>query len=249
MYHIPAWIVVTTPPLYLFLFAIGSVGILWTVCKRGLALWRTDAELKDLIFLGLFAGPIVAVAALHSILYGGWRHLYFVYPAFLLIGVRGWQTVWTTGPAPVLRRGLLVVVTLAGTLGTAGWMWRAHPLQNVYFNVIAGTNVRAKYDLDYWGLGNRLALETILARDSRPSISVGPASETPVENSFDMIAPAERARLRKPSEGQNPDYLIDNYYGGRIVDDATIARDYALFDEHKIDGEVIFAIYRRKDGG
>jgi hypothetical protein len=248
-HYILTWITVTTPPLYLLLFVAGIGGIFWNLARSGARLWRSEAELQDLIFVALLAGPIVVVAALQSVLYGGWRHLYFVYPAFLLIAVRGWQSIWTAGPWPVLRRAAVTVVTLIGTIHVAAWMWRAHPLQNVYFNALAGANVRASYDLDYWGLGNRLALEHILKNDPRTSISVGAASETPVENAFAMIAPVDRKRL-KPADGiDRPDYVIDNYYGVRALDEATVVRDYDLFYEHKIDGEIIFSVFRLKPAG
>ena len=245
--YVPVWIALTTPPLYLILFAAGLGSILRTLIGRGTALWRGGTELQDLVFVALFAGPILSVMLLHAVLYGGWRHLYFVYPAFLLIGVRGWQAIWDMGPWPLLRRAVLVAATLASTISVAGWMWRAHPLQNVYFNFMAGPNVRAKFDLDYWGLGNRMALEYILGHDPRPSISVGPASETPVENSFDMVEPSLRQRLRQPGDAALPDYLIDNYYGVRPVGAETVARHYSTFYEHKIDGEIIFTIFKLKE--
>jgi hypothetical protein len=43
----------------------------------------------DLIILGLFIIPIVTVITLDSELYDGWRQLYFIYTAIILIAVRG----------------------------------------------------------------------------------------------------------------------------------------------------------------
>jgi hypothetical protein len=41
---------------------------------------------------------------------------------------------------------------------------------------LAGSNWKARYELDYWGLGNRQALDYILEHDDRPFITVSPDS-------------------------------------------------------------------------
>ena len=58
---------------------------------------------------------------------------------------------------------------------------------------------RARFDVDYWGLANRQALEYILGHDSSPEITVVADSETPLESAIDMIELAERRRLRSPA--------------------------------------------------
>src|SRR5262249_34061928 len=111
-HYAPVWIAITTPPLYLVLFVVGAAAILWRLATRGLALWEGDEELQDLFFLGLVVLPIAAVIVLHSVLYGGWRHLYFIYPAFLMIAVRGWMVLWraASGSRPASARRALVAV-------------------------------------------------------------------------------------------------------------------------------------------
>ena len=46
-------------------------------------------------------------------------------------------------------------------------MIKDHPHQNVYFNFLAGKNIQTKFELDYWGLSNKQALEYILKNDSK----------------------------------------------------------------------------------
>lgn len=245
-HYVPVWLSITTPPLYLGLFLVGAVAILYRLASRGLRLWNGEAELQDLFFLGLVVVPLVAIVVLQSVVYGGWRHLYFVYPAFLLIAVKGWHLLWNASPAWPIARAALVLATALSMLHVAAWMWRAHPLQNVYFNVLAGSNHKARYDLDYWGLANRMALEYILRHDPSPTITVGADSETPVHSAIDMIAPADRRRIREAGAGEVAGYVITNYHGDKESDESRRRRGYELFHEIVVDGEVVLSIFKRK---
>ena len=41
-------------------------------------------------------------------------------------------------------------------------MIKHHPFQNVYFNMLAGKEIEKKFEMDYWGLSNKQALDYIL---------------------------------------------------------------------------------------
>ena len=188
--------------------------------------------------------PVVAVIGLQSVLYGGWRHLYFIYPAFLLVAVRGWQVIWSSAKVWRPLRPAFAAVTALLLLLVAAWMVRAHPLQNVYFNAFAGRDLRARFDVDYWGLANRQALEYILKHDSSPVITIVADSETPLESAIDMIEPAERGRLRMAGDGETARYLLTNFHGDRQTDETRRARGYLPFREIAVDGEPVLAIFR-----
>ena len=83
------WISITTPLLYLALFGVGAYATSRQILARGMKLWQDDGEFQDIMFFGLFCAPISAVVLFHSTLYDGWRQLYFVYPAFLLLANQG----------------------------------------------------------------------------------------------------------------------------------------------------------------
>jgi hypothetical protein len=245
-HYIPVWLSITTPPFYLALFVVGTTAILWRLAARGWRLWQGDEELQDLFFLGLVVLPVLAVIVLQSVLYGGWRHLYFIYPAFLLVAVRGWLWLWNAASTSRALRGGLVLVTALSLVHTAAWMWRAHPLQNVYFNALAGSNLKARYDLDYWGLANRMALEYILRHDPGATIVVHADSDTPLQNTIDMLTPAERRRLKVADAGEPARYVFNNYHGFKEPDLSRYQGGYDLFYEIVIDGEVILSVFKRR---
>jgi hypothetical protein len=181
---------------------------------------------------------------------GSGQHLYFIYPAFLLLAMKGWVSLWGDDLVWTVRKSLLAVVTAISIVYTAAWMWQAHPFQNVYFNALAGTGLRSRYELDYWGLANRKALEYILRNDQSEVITVR-ADSTSLKTSFYMIDARDRKRLRYSDD---PRYVITNYRlvkvpddsKYKVPDDAKYAEDYDLFYQIKVDDEVILSAFRRK---
>ena len=250
-HYIPVWIGITTPLLYLLLFVIGAAATLVQVARRHVTLWKGDAELQDIVFLGLFAAPILAAIVTRAVLYDGWRQLYFLYPAFILVATKGWVILWQVVRYRLALRPLLGVATAVSIAFTVAWMWRAHPYQNVYFNDLAGKNLRTRFELDYWGLANRRALEHVLGVDKSPIVYVRNDAVTPLYFGFNIIDSAGRARLRYSSGGDTQDYVFSNYRFARPTDntdqsDARYAKDYDPFYRIEVDGETILSVYRRK---
>lgn len=249
-HYVFVWIGLTTPLLYVVFFAVGTGATLRGLVASRLALWRDRSEMQDLLFLGMVLVPILAVVALKSVLYDGWRQMYFVYPAFLLVALRGWVAVLAWRPTVVsslLWRGGVWSLTGVCVLFTVSWMVRAHPFQNVYFNALAGSNHRAVFELDYWGLSNRRALEMILASDKSERITVWRGSGTPLPYSLMMLKPEQRRRLNI-TEGDLPgdaDYVLTNYRWDR-TGQLNLQRDYVLAHQIVVGGEIINSVYQRK---
>jgi hypothetical protein len=240
------WISITTPLLYLALFLVGTYSICGQILVRRMRLWENDGELQDVVFLALFFAPIIAVILFRSVLYDGWRHLYFVYPAFLLVGTKGWVALWSIRSTRKLYKAILVTLTIISILLTATWMCKAHPLENVYFNYLAGRNPRARYDLDYWGLANRAALEHIVRLDHSPVVNVWAESMAPLWISVLMLNSGDRSRVRIDNVRRAPYYVFDNYRNVKDADTAKYDGEYEPFYERKVDGEIVLSVYKWK---
>ena len=157
-YYVPAWILITTPLVYL-VFLFTGLGITLRTALAHLRagkLWTDRLTQMDFVQLGLGCGPIIVVILLGSTLYNGWRHLHFVYPSLIFLCMVGFDRSRTSFPrfAPML---LACGVTLV-----AKDMIRMHPQQQVYFNeLIAGSPLVRRFDMDYWGVGYRQAFERL----------------------------------------------------------------------------------------
>ena len=153
-YYIPGWIAVTTPPVDLCFVVLGVVGVTYRRLRGlpKLRLWTSREGMMDLAMLGLAVGPLVAVVVLNSTLYNGWRHMHFIYPPLLFLGM--WAVVRTGrwmkwAPAGYVLAGI-------GLLATVAQLYRLHPYQQVYFNGLApSAPTGLTYDMDYWGLAFR----------------------------------------------------------------------------------------------
>lgn len=246
-HYILTWIVISTPLLYVALFLVGAIDTLRALISRLWRLWGNDAELQDLIFLGLVVSPILAVIYLHSVLYDGWRQMYFLYPPFLMLALKGWSVLrHHTYRHQIVGRFIKPALNLllgASLLWTALWMYRAHPLQNVYFNALAGSDVKSRFDVDYWGLGNRIAVEHILRDTADAYASIWTPSYPKLWITKHILSPLDRRRLIEVgSLKESPQYIVQTYRMDH--EDYVKNHGYEIVKSFAIDGQTIFTILR-----
>ncbi|MBF0099692.1 MAG: hypothetical protein HQK77_02180 [Desulfobacterales bacterium] len=176
--YIPTWILITTPALYTSFFFTGIFYILSDVVKPPFHIYTNKAQKINLVFLSLCLFPLLAVIFLKSTVYDGWRHLYFIYPSFLLIALTGfvklieYAKLNLKGLRYHIFNSILSISIIYSLISTALFMITYHPYQNVYFNFIAGKDISKKFELDYWGLSYKQALEYILTTDQKNKINI-----------------------------------------------------------------------------
>ncbi len=202
-HYIPAWIGITTPVVYSVLFITG----LFFVIKNSFASFKSTFMLHSVLFM-LFT-PVVAIIVLNSSLYDGWRHVFFIYPFFLIIAVYGFSQVFQIIKNMMIKK-LIVVITVLSMAYTIIVMIGIHPFQNVYFNVLAGNNLRQRFEMEYWGLSYKQALEYILAHDKSDQIHIT-AANLPGYLNFYCIPAEDRMRLVKDKDINSGNYFITNF--------------------------------------
>ena len=255
-WHYPIiWILITTPIFYTLLFLIGFFFIFLRLIKRLLKIekndsytdmWRSKKELHDIIFLFTFLIPLFSVIILNSSLYDGWRHLYFIYPSFLMISLQGLNLVKTI----FFKKKNLIInfSTIILLLPTFYWMVLNHPLQNIYFNFLAEKKFNKNFDMDYWGISNKTALEYIAQRTNKEA-NVYNLNTSDLELSKKILIKKNRDLIIITYNLNEANYIINSYRdwnGSTNPLDYTVPSNFEIFYEIKVDDVVINTIYKKK---
>jgi hypothetical protein len=216
-HYAPIWIAITTPLIYLASLVLGVPAIV----ARLLQDWRRPepaAGVFPLVVLAWLTLPLASVIALRSVLYDGWRQLFFIYPALLLVAMHGILVVFGA-----MRRGWaswLVriaaaaagIVAVANVAGVVRFMVEAHPHSHVYFNSLAGgvAGARFRYEMDYWGLSYREGLEAIVRHDRDALIPFFAAEPSGAWNA-QALPFADRRRLLAVDAVEKAKYFLGAY--------------------------------------
>ena len=196
-------------------------------------LWRGNKERMDIIFFLIFYFTLFLIIELNSVLYGGWRHLYFIYPCLLFISIRGLEYI-----SRKFSSKYFLILIISFLLYTGIWMIKNHPYQFVYFNKLAGKNVINNFDLDYWGTSNKNALTYITANDKRDKLKIYVSSNSPYHISLVLMDKNDRKRLEFVDNKNNANYLVTNHYyqrGNPLAMKEKLKKEFELFKEFKVD--------------
>lgn len=89
---VPVHLVSKTPLLYVALAGIAILTLVVTSVRNPRKILTEDRSI--LLFLLWFILPVFAVITLHASMFDEWRHLYFVYPAFLLLAASALRSIF-----------------------------------------------------------------------------------------------------------------------------------------------------------
>lgn len=192
--YIPVWFGITTPIPYLVLGALGICFLLYTVFKAPLHALRENKLTEQLFYLACLVLPVAAAIIMQSVLYGAWRHLFFIYASFVLLAVFGASrllaykcTKWLT------------IATMFGTfIFSVYTIVQLYPLSQVYFNKLVDKTpgkLGKTFEMDYWGASYRSAFEYLLANNPADTIFVSVATGPGVFN-HRMLPPKHKQRLQ-----------------------------------------------------
>ena len=212
--YFPNWFLISNPELWLIAGFTGFVLIAVAFIRKPIDYIKSTPERNFILYLLCFAAPIFSVLALHSVIYDDWRHLYFIYPSFILMALYAINRLLATGLfAKKNYRLALEGICVLQVLGTGWFMVKNHPFQQVYFNNLVSHNdeyLRKNYEMDYWGVSNLQALKYVLDNDAGRNIMVSTIYPDIMQNNVDMLEEEDRNRLKivHPDSCQ---YFITNF--------------------------------------
>lgn len=214
-HYIPVWVAITTPIIISLLFIIGIIKLSINLITAKINNFMNDLWFYfAIIWIGL---PVFAVVLLKSVLYDGWRHLYFIYPAYLLISIYGLRILLNSRLSlNISEQQYRFVVYLFFILGLSEpiiFMMTNHPFEYVFFNRLAGkdySEIKQDYEMDYWGLSYFNAFKDLLALDDKNKIKVLVEND-PGDFNILMLPPEDESRLILVDDYEEADYFVTNY--------------------------------------
>jgi len=119
-----------------------------------------------LLFAALF--PILYIIYKKSTVYDTWRHVFFVYPFWVIMAALSVHIIQSFFTAKL--KWIPPAVAILGLLPTMIWTVSAHPHQYVYFNALIGGPKGAfgQYDLDYYLVSGKASAEWVLKHVPKP---------------------------------------------------------------------------------
>jgi hypothetical protein len=240
-HYIPVWIIITTPILYVILFAFGAILITIDFYKKR---QFNFVVIQDTLFLGLIVGPIFMVVVLESVLYDTWRHLFFIYPFIIVIATIGWSGISVKEDSKKNFLRIKIAVTSILLAQSAIWMYSNNPNQNLYFNALAGNkSLEQKWEMDYLGLSNKEGLNYILSRNPERQVSVAVVSFTAFDMSLKALPAKYLDKLVVVPIEEQPDFIVNNF---RLRDSEFMGKPgYELWKEFKVDDSKYLEIWKR----
>lgn len=250
-HYLPVWILITIPVSYMFLFFLGVSNQLFEMFYKSnkFHLSPFKKQINFIVFLWFFL-PLVILISENVIIYDEWRHMYFIYPAVVLISLNGLISI-----KPVLKNkfkfsknaiskvSILVYFFLVVDFSnTVLFMIRNHPHQHVYFNRLTGSIANAKkyFHFDYWFMSGFKAIDYILQNDNSSNILVKTKNHWVTPLLFLKLNKSDLSRIRQASDKD------DRYYFLAFEDEINPVIDFKYMPVHSImvDDASLVIIYK-----
>ena len=128
-----------------------------------------------------FIFPVFWIIYTGAHLYGGWRHISFMYPPMVAAGGLGYHALseWISKKIKKSSTNIVHIFVLIGVIGMLyspiRHIIKNHPYEYVYFNEIAGGTKKAygQYELDYYYHSTRAASEWVIAHAEKSGLETG----------------------------------------------------------------------------
>lgn len=207
--YIPTWFSISNPIVYLFLGFSGLLLFVFYLLKDIIRFNLKGIDKNNLLYVFSFLIPVFVVIYLKSVLYDSWRHLFYIYPAFILLAIYFINYCYKTK-----FKSVTFIFTYISIVASGLFMIIYFPFHHVYFNAFVSLHqeeyLRKNYDLDYWGVSYNKSLEYILKIDKRDTIYIC-APNPPCEVNIMMLPEKDQKRFVFRDFFSKPDYYITNY--------------------------------------
>ncbi len=235
------WMLLTLPEIYLLLFAIGLILFTIQIIRKRLELSTQDLFIG--LSLVLLAFPLVFRSLKGSVVYDGWRHMYFVYPFIVILAVYAIDQLCRVQRA-ALRYGTIALSVISVT-DSLMEIAKRHPFEYVYFNHIAHAMyhpVYTQFEMDYWGVGYKQAIEHLMHQyPGKDSVTVA-FQHYPGYRNYDMLSQFDKGKVIA-IDSTHAQYYITSYRDYDVCP-GSYQQPGILIDSIYSCGDRLYGIYR-----
>ena len=214
-------------------------------------IWKSNKERTLLLILFTIFTPLFLIYFFDSIIYNGWRHLFFIFPCLIIIGVYFVEFLTIKFRNNNFVKIIPVILTLI-VINNIYNLINLHPFQYVYFNKVFEDKANDLFEIDYWGVANKQALKEIISNNSREDkIVIGVASFANLNLSKKMLPEDLKNRIIiSGQEFDNADFIFTNYYSEvdpKINDKYSIPENFKKYSSVKKGNILIYEFYKNSD--
>ena len=242
-YYLPTWILISTPFIYILLFFFGT----FFLTKVLITEKYHEKHLSYYMLLGYFFLPLFSYFFFKPIIFNGWRHFYFLYPALVYISLYGLNYFYKIS-INLNYKNLILFIRIAIVIYFTiiiSWSYKNHPYQNVYLNYFS-EKYSNKFEKDYWGLTNLNAIRYILSNDKRNKIVIVGVENSRIDFAMLKLTQSEKDRiiLKKIDEvdQKKVDYYISHFNDKKSAD-YYINNGFKIIKTIKVGNEEINIIF------
>jgi len=240
------WFLITTPIIILLLFIIGMISQsfkIFDALKKSLNKnYNFNNNLFfDLYFFFTFIITFFLVIELNASKFGGWRHLYFLYPIviyFSIYCIKFLKNKFTNKLSIIILFFLLIINMTFNFF----WVLKNHPNQHLYFNLLNKKYFMKNFDLDWWGVTHKTIIDYILKNDDSDKIYVYAKGFTSLRDTYLYLSEANKSRIIL-SNFRDAKYIIDNKMKRIRPYNYKYNNEYSKYYILQVDGEVVTEVY------
>jgi len=177
--YIFTWLIIGSSLTLVALVALG-LGVVSVTAAR-----TRRMDPSQVLVLLSFVVPLLAMLALHSVVYDGLRQFLFLIPPLILLGAYGLaQSVRILSHAEQPKRGALrfaagglVALTILGYALDVREMLALSPFEYTYFSPLIGgiAGAQGRYETDYWATCSKQAAEWLASHHQRYTSTASPS--------------------------------------------------------------------------
>jgi len=253
--YLPVWILITTPIIVLLLFFIGYTFLVKRSFVRIINIkedavykdfWRSKKEKKDFFIIFNFTLIFFYIILSNTVLYTGWRHLYFLHIFIIYIGCFAIYLIDLK-----IKKKIITFFILAIFISINFYqIFKFHPYQNSYFNIMILDSKKKDFEIDYWGLAGAKFINEILSIEKENKlIKIGVASFIPLERSLKILKKDKIKRVEIVGQDyKSADYIFNNNMSEVNKNKNkkyNIPTNFKKINEFAINGFIIYELYKK----